>query len=162
MILLAFVCLGFLIGNLVGLSAESTLSVLVPLLFAFAGGSAIAFLHKLSTPSEQRTAGIAVIGLSLSCLLGVYVGIVVSEYQLLSPTENVVESLPQTGQETNLGSDDSSPQPSSRASIADRKYLRTVDISLVNQIDHRLKAGEFTTARAYEELYRLVSSGDLP
>ena len=46
LIVFAFACLGFLIGNLVGFSSGSTLSVLIPLLFSFAGGSAIAFARR--------------------------------------------------------------------------------------------------------------------
>lgn len=140
MTIFAFACLGFLIGNLVGLSAESTLSVVLPLLFAFGGGSALAFLHKLQ-PSDRRLAAAAVAALSLSCLLGTYGGIMVSEYQILSPTRG---------------------DPVSSSAVVDRKYLRTVDISVVQLIDQRYKAAEYTAERAYEEIYRLVSEGGQP
>ena len=120
MTIFAFACLGFVIGNLVGLSAESTLSVVLPLLFAFGGGSAVAFLHKLP-PSERRLAAAAVVTLSLSCLIGVYTGIVVSEHQLLSPSID--------------DSDD-------RTAVADRKYLRRIDIEEVQRIDQAYKTGE--------------------
>jgi hypothetical protein len=133
--ILAFVCLGLLIGNLVGLSAESTLRVILPLLFTFGGGSAVAFLHKLG-PGDRKLAGAAVVGLSLSCLLGTYVGIVVSEHQLLTPA--IAGKV-------------------NRSTVTDKKYLRTVDISDVQLVDQRYKAGEYTSERAYEELYKLLS-----
>ena len=146
MIFFAFVCLGFLIGNLVGMSAESTLGVIIPLLFAFGGGSAVAFLHKLDA-GERRLAAAAVVAFSLSCLAGVHVGIVVSEYRLLSPAGEASEA---------------------RVSIArnkyvspDNKYLRAVDISEMNLIDQRYKSGEYTAEQAYEEIYELISPGEL-
>ncbi len=137
MTVFAFACLGFLIGNLLGLSAESALSVVLPLLFAFGGGF-IAFLHKLE-PADRRLAAGAVAALALSCLLGAYVGIAASEYQLLTPGTDRAES---------------------RAAVAERKYLRTVDFDDVQTIDQRYKTNELTADRAYEELYRLVSEGN--
>jgi hypothetical protein len=135
MVVLAFVCLGFLIGNLVGLSAESALAVIVPLLFAFGGGSAVAFLHKLGPAERTRSAG-AVVALSIGCLIGVYVGIVVSERQALSPSKRRLAR---------------------EATTADLKYLRSADIEKVNEIDQRYKGGALSAAEAYERLYSLVS-----
>lgn len=135
MTLLAFASLGFLIGSLIGLSAESTLGVVLPLLFAFGGGSAVTFLHKLE-PVDRKLAGAAVTALSLFCLAGVYSGIFVSEHQLLSPSAD---------QDAELGS------------IEARKYLRSVDARLVDVIDQRYKGRELTAAEAYEALYQLAS-----
>ena len=138
MTIFAFACLGFLIGNLIGLSAESTLSVVIPLLFSFGGGSAVAFLHKL-TPEERKLGAAAVVALSLSCLIGAYTGIMTSEYRLLSPeTNGKVETR----------------------SIEENKYLRTVSFSKVQLIDQRYKVDSaFSAEEAYEKLYKLVSDG---
>ena len=136
MIGLAFASLGFLVGNLIGLSAESTLSVVIPLVFAFGGGSAIAFLHNLK-PEDRRQAGVAVTALAVACLIGVYCGIFVSEYQLFSPN---LTQAPET------------------ASIESRKYLRNVDVRAVDLVDQRYKSNEITAEQAYETLYDLASS----
>ncbi len=137
MVVVAFACLGFLIGNLVGLSAESTLAVVIPLLFSFGGGSAVALLPKLDQPSRKE-ASAAVIALSVSCLAGVYSGILVSEYQFLSPRASSV---------------------SGATSIAEKKYLRSLNLNDVDRIDQRYRAGDLTADKAYEQLYQLISSG---
>jgi hypothetical protein len=128
----AFACLGFLIGNLVGLSATSALAVIIPLLFTFGGGSAIAFLPKLDTAS-RKLAATAVIALSLSCLIGVYFGIFVSEHQFLSASST-----------------------SRQIAIAERKYLRSTSLSEVDVIDQKLRTRELTAEEAYRQLYQLV------
>lgn len=136
MVFLAFACLGFLVGNLIGLSAESTLGVVMPLLFAFGGGSALAFLHQISE-ANRRTAAKAVVSLTLACLVGTYAGIVVSERQWLTPVE-----LRSTG-----------------GSIEDRKVLRSLAIAEVDLIDTRYKLGEISAADAYERLHKVVING---
>lgn len=141
MIVLAFGSLGFLIGNLVGLSAESTVSVLIPLLFTFGGGSAVALLPKLGQ-ADRLIAATAVVSLSVFCLLGVYAGIVVSERQLLS-------SAP--------ARDRRAVTAPARASIEERKYLRQVSFDSVALIDQRYKDRLLTATQAYEQLYGLVT-----
>jgi hypothetical protein len=143
MVIAAVVCLGFLIGNLVGLSATSALTIILPLLFALAGGSGIAFLHKLA-PSERKLASAAVLGLSLSCLVGLYFGMTVSERQWLSPRER-------------RGSSETK-----RVSVADRKYLRTVDFDSVTWIDVHYQDHRLSADQAYQQLYRLVTRSEAP
>jgi len=126
---LAFIALGFLIGNLVGMTSSSAVSALIPLLFAFGGGSAVAFLQKLDRETQRR-ASVAIISLSIACLVGTYTGIVVSEYQLLSPATN-------------------KPIPDKRV---ERTYLRSSTISLVNAIDAQRTKGNLTTEQAYDKL----------
>lgn len=140
-IILAFVCLGFLIGNLVGFSSGSTLAVLIPLLFTFAGGSAVGFLPKLPVDTRRLAAG-AVIGLSLSCLAGVYTGILISERQLLSPAY-IREAA--------------SIKPTTRV---ERGYLQAAVFSEAAVIDQKYRANELSAQEAYEQLYQLVRKGD--
>jgi len=140
-IVFAFICLGFLIGNLVGLSAQSTVAILIPLLFTFGGGSAVAFLPSLDAASRKLAAA-AVIALSLSCLIGLYTGIIVSERQLLSSQEKRASSL------------------SARTSIADRKYLRAIDMREVDVIDQRQRNNDISVKQAYEQLYELAKKGE--
>lgn len=140
-IVIAFACLGFLIGNLIGFSSESTLAVLIPLLFTFAGGSAIAFLPNLEVASRKAAAA-AVIALSLSCLTGVYCGIFVSERQLLSPP-NIRRAV----------------LTEHTARATDRIYLRAGLFEEIDVIDQKLRRNELTAEQAYEELYQLVKKG---
>lgn len=159
LIVLAFASLGFLIGNLVGLSAESTLKIILPLLFTFGGGSAAAFIPKLE-PADRRVVAAAVVALSLSCLAGVYSGIVVCERHLLSPAATpLVAGVPTTG---------ATPASVAQDSIADRKYLRSVDMRTVDVIDQKFRTGAFNSQQgenaqqAYEQLYGLVTKGENP
>lgn len=141
-ILFAFVCLGFLIGNLVGFSSGSTLAVLIPLLFTFAGGSAVGFLPKLAVDT-RRLAAAAVIGLSLSCLAGVYTGIFISERQLLSPA--YIREI-------------ASIKPGTRV---ERGYLQAAVFKEAAVIDQKYRANELTAEQAYEQLYQLIRKGDI-
>ena len=132
----AFMSLGLLIGNLVGLTAESTVSALIGLLFAFVGGSAISFMHKLSV-QEQIIASKAILSLSLTCLLGVYIGITVSDNQWLTLDSQI---------------------SAQRLSVMDRKYVRENLLEKAHAIDQQKANKQITVDAAYEELYKLVTS----
>lgn len=133
--ILSFLILGFLIGNLAGLSAAGIVRDLLPLLFAFGGGSAVGLLGKLDEQNKQA-AYQAIFALSLSCLVGVYTGILVSEYQLLTP-------------EHRRGARAAEP-------IAELKYLRSLQIQKADEIDQKLANGMLNPRQAYEALYELV------
>ena len=136
MIALAFICLGFLIGNLAGLSAGGVARTLLPLLFAFGGGSAVAFMQKLE-PDNRKRAAVAIIALSISCLVGLYSGVLVAEYQWLSPEKEKAHLT--------------------RASIEARKYVREHLVSPANKIDTKLTNNELPIREAYEQLYKLIN-----
>ena len=76
--------IGLLVGSLVGMSSDHLSRVLLGLLFGLIGGSIAASLRKIPV-SDRRLAGAALFALSLGCLIGVYSGILVSQYQLLTP-----------------------------------------------------------------------------
>lgn len=135
MYIVAFSALGFLIGNLVGLTAESVVSAVVPLLFAFGGGTAIGFFHKLEGES-RRAASVAILAISVACLGGVYLGIATSEYQWLTPEHRRAERV--------------------TAGIAETKYLRAYLVAEADQIDQLKVTGALTAEQAYEALYKLV------
>ena len=78
----AFLMLGFLIGNLTGLSASPITSVLIPTLFAFLGGSILVFLEKIA-PADRRVASWSIGTFSFGCLVGTYLGIAVSAHNWL-------------------------------------------------------------------------------
>lgn len=140
---IAFVALGFLIGNIAGLTASSVSTSLLSLLFAFVGGSVIALIQKLDK-EHRKLAAQAIFAISVGCFIGLYVGILVSEWQVLSP---------RNGEQTD------SPWASGgleRGSIASRKYLRTQMIEPANAIDTQYKTGPLTCEEAYEQLYSLV------
>lgn len=84
MITAAFAALGFLVGNLTGLSGSPIANALVPALFALIGGSFIAFLS--SVPEQDRgVAASAIFSFSICCLAGAYLGVLVNAHKLLGP-----------------------------------------------------------------------------
>lgn len=133
-IIISFTSLGFLIGNLVGLTSESTVVSLIGLLFVFAGSSAVSFMHKLSD-HDKNNAGKAIMSLSISCLIGLYASIIISDNQLLTLGKNTSNS---------------------RETIASRKYVRENLISRVNDIDRDKGNKRITTEEAYEKLYKFI------
>ena len=124
-LILGFAALGFLIGNLVGLTSESVVTQTIGLLFAVMGGSLIVLLKGLQ-PDDRRLAGKMILSLSVMALLGVVSGIVISENRLLSPAHIVAG--------------------------ADNKYLRKLTASDLAEIDLRYNSGHLTPAEAYKEL----------
>lgn len=134
-IILAFLFLGFLIGNLVGLTAASVTGSLIALLFAFGGGSAIAFVHRLNA-SSRKLASYAIVALSFGCLIGIYLSVFVTEHQLLTP--------------------ESYRKPPSMSSVEARKVLRTDTTHRVNIIDQLHKSGQISAEKAYEMLYESI------
>ena len=121
---LAFLILGFLVGNVTGLSASPIATALVPALFALAGGSVLAFLKDLSV-DDRKVAGRAIIGFSAGCLAGIYLAIFITSRQLLGPT-----SLPDQR----------------------KNYLRSSEQSAINQIDQRVRRGDITADEGYRQL----------
>ena len=138
-----FVALGFLIGNLVGLSATSAVTALLGLVFAFAGGSILAFLEKFGV-EDRRVAAQALFALSIACTVGLYTGIVVSEHQLLSPRRPVIAVA------------DSLQRGKARESVADRKYLRSGVLNGVDAIEALHRRGDLSGEAAYKQLRDLI------
>jgi hypothetical protein len=128
MIAAAFAALGFLIGNLTGLSASPIAQILVPALFALIGGSFIAFLSTVPHDDRRVAAG-AIMGFSLACLVGTYVGILVNVSQVLG---------------------------SQSANLESYSYLRTDSMGQVEAIDARKRNGEINVEKAYDELITLL------
>jgi hypothetical protein len=125
-----FAALGFLIGNLLGLSASPVVQSTISLLFALLGGSIVVFLHKLS-PADRRVAGQLITSLAMATLVGTFVGIVISERRLLSPT------IDTRG--------------------VDNKYLRGLQVSEVNAIDLQYDSKAITADEAYRKLRVLIA-----
>jgi hypothetical protein len=145
-IVIGLAALGFLIGNLVGLTAHSVVTALLSLIFAFTGGSVIALLGKVS-PDDRRLAGQAICALSLTCLLGVYSGIAVSEWRVLSPRTQST-----TLAETDKGSGKGELGPTSIVN----KYLNSGEASAVESIDFQYRKHAITADDAYEQLYKEI------
>ena len=137
--MIAFISLGFLIGNLAGLSANNVTNSLIALLFAFAGGSAIAFLSKLERP-DRTLAGQAITALSIGCLLGTYGGVLVAEYQVLTPPAY--------------------RQAPADSSVGTRKLLRAELKSQASVIDQMYKGGQLSLDQAYELLREQLIKAD--
>lgn len=132
-LVLAFASLGFLIGSLVGMTKDSVVSTLIPLLFTFGGGSAIAFMQKL-TAQAQKKASFAILFLSLFCLLGVFSGIYISEQQLFTQEKDKHVATTRD----------------------DRFYLRNSTISIVNNIDAHYMKGTYSAEQAYDSLRKAM------
>lgn len=152
----AFAMLGLLIGTLVGLTSESVVQTLLGLLFALMGGSVIALLGKLS-PEDRKTASQAIASLSIACLIGIYSGIVVTQYRLLSP--KIDSNKPAVTTDSNkpaVTTDSKKPAVTTRAEISKETYIRSAQIAKANAIDIRYHKHLITPEQAYEEMYSLA------
>jgi hypothetical protein len=143
---MSFVALGFLIGNLIGLTAASVVASVLGLLFAFLGGSVIALLRRLSA-DDRRAAGQALCGLSTGCLAGLYVGILVSERQLLSAGQHRLSAARNT---------DSTRSPA----VVELKYLRSDIVKRIDAIDLQYTTQSLSCPEAYSQLLRAVRTAD--
>lgn len=146
-LIVAFAALGLLIGNLVGLSDTPVVSPLLGLVFAFAGGSVIAFLHKL-TESDRKAASQALLALSVSCLIGVYGGVTVNEYRLLTPEDRRWPAI-DTARAT---------RDSASALVRAPGYLRSAISRRLDEIDARYQNRELTAVEAYDSLHAAIRS----
>ena len=126
---------------IVSLRAECVLfhrsDAVVAGLFTLIGGSLIAFFDK-TTAQAQRAAVIALFGLSVGSLVGVYTGIIVNEHMVLSPKGAAT---------TRSGV---------LAASAPVKYLRENTLLLIDEIDAKHRTGVLTAEQAYAELFKAV------
>ncbi len=153
-IVIGFAALGFLIGNLVGLTAHSVVTSVLTLMFAFAGSSIIAFLGKIS-PDDRRVAGQAICGLSLCCVLGTYAGIATSEWRLLSPKQAMMSGATAVSPATAVV-----PKTGNCEVLAlKNKYLDYLPVARVNAVDWSYHNGPLKgkPAEAYENLYSILN-----
>jgi hypothetical protein len=135
-LVLGFGSLGALLGFMLGLTSESVVKTVIPLLFAFVGGSIFAVLGKLSE-SDRKLAGQSVFALSVSCALGTAIGIGTNQYRLLSPHPNEA-------------------QISYEAKNDD--YLKKAAVkSSADEIDSEKQQGYLTINQAYERMYQIAT-----
>jgi len=147
-ITLGFLALGFLIGNLVGMTATSVVTSLLGLLFAFAGGSVITVMHRLNAV-DRNVAGKALAALSLACVVGIYSGVYVCEHRLLSPP-------PKPGVSNTTDHAASPVANSENASPAANKYVMAEIVSETQAIDQQLAARQIKPEEAYRRLREVV------
>lgn len=153
-LILGFAFTGFLIGNLMAMSASSTVPSFLGLLFALLGGSLIALLHKLK--QEDRTAaGKIVLALSAMCLLGVYTGLVINERELLTPKERRFWPAVSKSNEFNSAAKPETSHSTDCSSIKTQasKYLAGAELSKADGVDLKKQRGEITPEQAYAEMY---------
>jgi hypothetical protein len=127
---LGFAGMGLLIGNLVGLTSEKVVTPVIGLLFSFIGASILTVLHKL-THADRMAAGKAILALSVSCLVGVYGGVLVSEHHLLTPKD------------------------AANATVGDR-YLRKGEVVAANGIELQRIQKRLTLEEAYDQMLKLA------
>ncbi|WP_263384135.1 hypothetical protein [Granulicella arctica] len=143
-LILSFGLTGILIGNLIAMSASSTVPSLVSLIFAFVGGSLVVMLHRLKQ-DEQVLAGKILASLSFFCLVGVYMGLIVNEGRLLTP-ERWRQAHPQTSRVQ-------APGECTETKLQDSKYLASDGISRGDAIDMLKTAGALSAEQAYFQLF---------
>lgn len=138
-IIAAFLILGLLIGNLTGFTVDSVVGSLITLLFAFGGGSAIAFVKDLDQIARKHV-GQTILALSIGCLLGIYMSIYISEHQLFTPL--LYRASPK------------------ESTIDSRKVLRSDLQKTINTIDQLYRDSLISAQDAYESLYESVKQSE--
>jgi hypothetical protein len=181
----AFLMLGFLVGNITGLSGSPIALALVPAIFALAGGSVLAFLTSISE-GDRKVASRAILLFSAGCLGGIYLGIIVTTHQLLghavptqtqAATEQSVQAphSPESRQEQpNKAHEASSAAPAPE--LADRhlvnvthidrtqprvaepqtNYLRSELGSAADAVDQQVRNGTLSSEQGYQRLIDLI------
>ena len=129
---LSFSSLGLLTGLLTGMSASAVVTTVLGSIFGLLGGSFVAFIQKLSL-KQQELAAKSLFALSLSCMVGVVGGVLLSEYHILSP------------------------KGTNASEVGEPKYLKALEIKTIDSIDNRRRQGEFTSEEAYSELKRYAT-----
>ena len=81
-VVIGFTSLGLLIGSIAGLSSAALTLPLFGFLFAFAGGSVLAFMGKIPKPS-LGLAGIALASFCLAATMALYAGLFIKVNELL-------------------------------------------------------------------------------
>lgn len=85
--------MGLLVGSIAGLSSAELTLPLFGFLFAFAGGSVMAFMGKIPKPTLSL-AGIALASFSLAAVIALYAGLYIKVNEVLfsSPEKITVEN----------------------------------------------------------------------
>jgi len=135
---LGLFALGTLIGSLVALSAQSLAQAVIAAMFALFGGSLLVFMEKLSEQNQAKAA-IGIFAISLGTLCGVYSGLYVNEYQLLTPPAQRFTRAQST-----------------QATVEVRKYLKENILPKANEIDVKYRNGLLTPQDAYDQIRILV------
>lgn len=143
----AFASTGFLVGNLMGMSASPLATGVVAAVFAFAGGSAVAFLRRVAG-DDRRLAARAIVGLTWGCLIGAYVSAWVTEHQWLRPAA-MRQTEPSAIAKTDPDVEKWHPLSASPAVAA-------------AEIDTRRAERKITITEAFKELSALVLSSEEP
>jgi hypothetical protein len=78
---------GLLTGTLVAMSSGHLSKTILALIFGLLGGSISAFFSRI--PKEDRhVSGAALFSLSFGCLVGLYSGVLVTQYEWLTPVQH--------------------------------------------------------------------------
>ncbi len=138
--------LGVLVGTLVAMSEQHLAQAVIAALFALFGGSLLTFLQRL-TDDNQKRASIGVLAISLGALVGVYSGLYVNEYQLLTPPARrfMLGPIP-----------NSTVEAKKDFEIKARKYLKENVLPPANAIDMKYRTHLLSAEAAYEQLRELL------
>ncbi len=147
-IVIGFTSLGILIGSIAGLSSADLTLTLFGLLFAFAGGSVIAFMGKIPK-SNISLAGIALCSFSLAAVIALYIGLFVKVNEILfvKPTQTI-----------SGGHESSKPTPSNNTAVQQgyRGVLRSdADQSPEEYLKDEVAFGRISLTDACKQLHEI-------
>jgi mannitol-specific phosphotransferase system IIBC component len=155
-VVLGFTSLGLLVGSIAGLSSADLTLTLFGLVFAFAGGSVIAFMGKMPKPSIVL-ASIALASFCLAAVMALYVGLFMKVNEILFTTPKQIISA---GKQ-------SSQKPPPNDTVAQQGYrtlmrARTGE-KLENYLTDEVASGNMTLFVACEQLSeRSLNKGKPP
>jgi hypothetical protein len=139
--------LGLLVGTLMAMSEHSLAQGVIAALFALFGGTLIGFLSKLS-PADQFKAAAGILAISIGTLIGVYSGIVVNQYEILTPASRRTVPIATAGP---------SGSTATARAAEPNKYLRAEVLSEVNAIDQQRRNG-MACEEAYAKLRDAITA----
>jgi hypothetical protein len=124
------------------------------MLFAFGGGSILAFMKELN-PEYRKTAAQAIFAFCSACLIGIYFSFAVSESLILNPKNREMAQKAQS-QSRVIGKE--MTEELTHLSITNCKYIRSFILNKVNAIDAKYKTGAVKAEQAYEQLFILIQT----
>ena len=144
---LGLLSLGILIGTLLAMSAQSLAKSVIAALFALFGGSLLTFLQKVPI-QDQFKASVGILAISVGTMIGIYSGLYVNEYRLLSPPA----LRPRVASNSKVELAPLEPKYS---------YLRASDLDDLEAIDQKYRTQAITAKDAYEQLRSHITSKEV-
>jgi len=120
---------------MIGMTAQSVVAAVIPLVLSFGGGTAIAFFSK-ENAEIRKDAERAIFALSIGALIGLFGGIFIAENQLLTCRSSRNEN---------------------RDSVSDRKYLRSIKSDEIVALDEQVRNSRLSKEEAFDKIVELAN-----